>query len=638
MATKRYGMPYKGSKNGIAKEIVEMLPKRDNLYDLFCGGGAIIQRCLELKKYKHIYANDLNKLTIKGLKMAFNGEFKGEKRWISKEEFQKLKHSDPYVAFCFSFGSSATNYAYGTYIEPWKKALHYARVFNDFSLLKEFGIITDRAERQDAKAHYEEWRNKYIDWWCRQNNIDRKENERLIEIEKAKAQELKKAEMEEKRLYLVNALKKANLTQAEVERRLGTQMAGHYFGRSEFALPSKEYYEKMQSFMPLEKSYEELKGGDESLERLQSLESLESLERLQSLQSLQRLQRLASLERIETFPSLIKLTYSSKDYREIKIKKNSCIYCDIPYASDKKGYIVNGKIQNSFDYEAFYDWCEKQTEPLLISSYEMPKGRFKEYFCKDKRVLLASGKYGVVKQEKLFFPKTQEDIFNNYKRKVSLFMEEEIKDNSNKDVELIGHYGNDETIVNSARMSYASQKEHTQEENEKLLRLMLTNGHTSPFEQVNFTFKLHMPIFVARQWQRHRTAKINERSGRYTQLPCEFYELKENNLRTSKELDKDNKKLLINELISYYVKTNMLYHKLLDCGVVKEQARTILPLATYTTFIWQMDLHNLMHFLKLRCSEKAQQETREYAEEILRQIEDICPLTIKLFKEIVLNR
>lgn len=532
MTRKRYGLPYMGSKNAIAKDIVDLLPQRENLYDLFCGGGAIIDRALEIGKFKHIYANDLNKLTIKALKMAFNGEFKEENRWISREDFFKLKDTDPYAFLCFSFANGGMTYTYSKEIEPWKRALHYARVLNDFSLFKEMGIDTDKADKQSIREHDEEYKRKYIDWYCRTYNA-----------------------------------------------------------------------------------------------------SIEVSQRMKDLQSLESLQRLERLERLESLESLQSLSFTSKDYREIKIKENSIIYCDIPYANSNKGYVINGKVNKHFDYDAFYDWCEKQTEPLLISSYELPKERFTEFFSKHKRVVVGSAKFGSTRQEKLFYPKTQEHIFNTEKR-TSLFVEKE----ENKLVELIGHYGSDETITNSARMSFNANKEHTQEENERLLRFMLENGHTSPFEQVNFSFKLHMPIFVARQWQRHRTAKINEQSARYTQLNCEFFKLDKNNIRTSKELKEEEEETLVNELNSYYETSANLYKNLLNLGIVKEQARTILPLATYTTFIWQMDLHNLLHFLQLRLSNKAQKETRDYAEEILRQIEEYCPITIKLFKEIVLKR
>ena len=166
-----YGLPYLGSKNSIAKEIISALPPAENFYDLFCGGGALLCRAIESRKYKNFYANDINKLVINGLEKAFSGYYKTENRWISKEDFWKLKDTDFYVYSCFSFGNKGTTYCYGTHIEPWKKAIHYARVFNDFSLLKEFGIDTDDASSSAILKREKEYKEKYINWYLDNYNI-----------------------------------------------------------------------------------------------------------------------------------------------------------------------------------------------------------------------------------------------------------------------------------------------------------------------------------------------------------------------------------------------------------------------------------------------------------------------------------
>jgi hypothetical protein len=133
-----FGLPYKGSKNKIANWVCDILPKANTLYDLFCGGGAITHCASLNRKYNNYIVNDLNSLCIKGLKMAFNGEFKNEKRWISRDDFFKLKDTDYYVTCCFSFGNNFRTYAYSKDIEQFKKAMHYSVVFNDNSLLSKF--------------------------------------------------------------------------------------------------------------------------------------------------------------------------------------------------------------------------------------------------------------------------------------------------------------------------------------------------------------------------------------------------------------------------------------------------------------------------------------------------------------------
>jgi site-specific DNA-adenine methylase len=138
-----YGLPYMGSKNRIAKWIIDNLPPAEHFYDLFGGGGAISHCALLSGKYKYVHYNELNSLIVKAFTMSNNGEFKNENRWISREDFFKLKDSDPYVSLCFSFGNRGDGYAYGKEIEPFKKAVHYAICFNDFSLLKDLNIHID---------------------------------------------------------------------------------------------------------------------------------------------------------------------------------------------------------------------------------------------------------------------------------------------------------------------------------------------------------------------------------------------------------------------------------------------------------------------------------------------------------------
>ena len=130
-----FGMPYQGSKNKLAKDIIEQMPPAEHFYDLFGGGGAITHCAVLSGKYKYVHYNEINPLVVKGFEMAINGEFNNENRWISREEFYRLKDIDPYVAICFSFGNNLVDYLYGKDVEPIKKALHYARVLNNQSLL-----------------------------------------------------------------------------------------------------------------------------------------------------------------------------------------------------------------------------------------------------------------------------------------------------------------------------------------------------------------------------------------------------------------------------------------------------------------------------------------------------------------------
>ncbi len=148
----RYGMPYRGSKNSIAAEIISVLPPAKHFYDIFGGGGAMTHAAALSGKYQYIHYNELNPLICKGFKMAVNGEFKNERRWISREYFNAHKGDDPYVAICWSFGNNLRSYLYSKELEPIKKAVHYARIYNSYCLLHELGIAEpSRAEPSRAE-------------------------------------------------------------------------------------------------------------------------------------------------------------------------------------------------------------------------------------------------------------------------------------------------------------------------------------------------------------------------------------------------------------------------------------------------------------------------------------------------------
>lgn len=138
-----YGMPYKGSKNSIAENLIKQLPPAKHFYDLFGGGGAMTHCALLSGKYQFVHYNELDPLVFKGFKMFINGDFKNENRWISREDFNRLKDTDPYVAICFSFGNTARTYRYNRQKELFQKAVHFSICFNDNSLLSEYIDLKD---------------------------------------------------------------------------------------------------------------------------------------------------------------------------------------------------------------------------------------------------------------------------------------------------------------------------------------------------------------------------------------------------------------------------------------------------------------------------------------------------------------
>lgn len=207
-------------------------------------------------------------------------------------------------------------------------------------------------------------------------------------------------------------------------------------------------------------------------------------------------------------------------------------------------------------------------------------------------------------------------------------------------VRMVDYYGSDSRIVQAARVSYGEGTK-TVSQDGALIDYLLRHQHTSPFEQVVFTFHLKMPIFVARQWVRHRMGRMNEVSGRYSIMKDEFYvpenscisKQSTNNKQGRGEVfEEQQAKEFQAEFIEGQEKAYEVYKDMVEKGIAREIARINLPLALYTEFYWQMDLHNLFHFLKLRLDSHAQYEIRLYAEKILEIIKTVCPMAVSSFE------
>ena len=213
-------------------------------------------------------------------------------------------------------------------------------------------------------------------------------------------------------------------------------------------------------------------------------------------------------------------------------------------------------------------------------------------------------------------------------------------------VRLVDYMGGDSRIVQSARVSYGDGTK-TVREDAGLIDYLLRHQHTSPFEQVVLTFHVKMPIFVARQWIRHRTARVNEISGRYSIMRDEFY------LPADVDVAKqstDNKQGRSTEPVTHQYAAEVQeklekgqeqayadYSALVETGLARELARVNLPLSLYTEMYWQIDLHNLFHFLKLRLDGHAQKEIRDYADVILEITRAVAPLATSSFENYMRN-
>jgi thymidylate synthase (FAD) len=199
----------------------------------------------------------------------------------------------------------------------------------------------------------------------------------------------------------------------------------------------------------------------------------------------------------------------------------------------------------------------------------------------------------------------------------------------------------DYAIVQAARVSYGDGTK-TVNEDRGLIRYLLRHQHTTPLEMVTLKFHCKMPIFVCRQWARHRMSSTNEISGRYSVMKDEFYFPQASDLRSQSQNNKQGGDGTIDEITANYSAGKItndcnsaydFYEYMIHAGVSREQARMVLPLNLYTEFYWKIDLHNLFHFLALRADSHAQKEIRVYAEAIIEILRQIVPVALEAWED-----
>lgn len=323
---RRYGLPYQGSKNAIAKWIIDQLPAAEHFYDLFAGGCAVTHAAIESGKYKYVHANDIQGKYPQFFLNCIEGKMANERRVIDRTEFKMFREADPYVELCWSFGNSRDTYLWARELEGAKLAACRMIMADTWQERCKY-YMQFIAELRAGRAEYE--RRKAM----RDDVLDK-----IGDIE------------EYLRGELLAALRSSGKTQAEVQRYLGNQMAGHYFCRSQWEFPTEDNYNKMREILPDLKPYDTYG------------QALQALEDFQSLESLAHLESLASLASLAQYPRPI---VTSCSYIDIDIAADSVVYCDPPYIGTE-GYGVE------FDHEAFYQWLRTAERPVYVSEYSMP--------------------------------------------------------------------------------------------------------------------------------------------------------------------------------------------------------------------------------------------------------------------------
>ena len=279
-----------GSKNALAERIVALLPSASHLIDVFAGGCAITHCAMKSGKWQHVHANDINEMIVGAFRRAINGEFIGERRWISHEEFNRVRDTDAYAAICFSFGGNMSRYAYSPANEYLKRAIHYAIFFGDHKpFFKLTGIdLTPVLNISDLREQY--------------------------------------------------------LTAKHLSKENGKRI---------------------------------------------------------DLEPFERLNRLNNLATAFTNEEKKRLTIGSVDFSEVEIPSDSVVFCDPPYR-ETEGY-RKGK---DFNHDRFFEWALRQTVPVFVSEYAMPKD-FVEVSSWQKCCKMKPTSNAIRTTEKLFVPRWQ---------------------------------------------------------------------------------------------------------------------------------------------------------------------------------------------------------------------------------------
>lgn len=388
-----------GSKNLIARELMQQMPRRDWFVDLFAGGGAMWQAAADSGKYSRYLVNEYNKQQCDFLRDCAAGIYDECNEWVSRVEFMKHCSESAFLRCVWSFGNTADSYFCADVLEDWEHALFNAYEFGDYSVFSEIGFAGDTVYLEDIKRRHDWYRRKYIE-----NKL-----EDIASIEK-RIKHVKEQNNEIKARFadmLREAAKTHGLTGAAIDDYLGNNMWSHYTAKpsGQFSFPTRDNYERLRDIMPTLPIYE-----DAGIELLGNVEKdyiiLKEKRYWHVISPHRRLQRLRAFHRqCERLEMVRKTYFSAKSYDGLEMPENSLIYCDPPYINTA-GYGVE------FDHSKFYDWCRAQKELVLISEYTMPDD-FIPIWRKNKCVLLCSG--GAKKaEEKLFIHESKMPLL--YKR------------------------------------------------------------------------------------------------------------------------------------------------------------------------------------------------------------------------------
>ena len=389
---KNYGLPYMGSKNKLAEEIVNFLPQKKVLVDLFGGGGAISVCASQSGKYEKIIYNELNSLISETFQKAINGEYENERRWVSREEFEKLKKTDGYVAICFSFSNNCNTYMYGPKIEPYKRAYHYAIVFDDFG---PFNELFDDETTQKIKKSVE----GITDLKERRIKFSHALGDYILSLEKCVPIENK--EKLDTVKYTVDAhptyIGHVNQHLQYKERFDLLKHTMNMYGTPRNMCNNLEQQERVLTLKRTMSVKNETRGSGSATQHIECQEKFDLLKHTMNVNALENcgLGKDSITHCIgSTFQNRVleesPIKGFNKDYADVELPSpEECVlYCDIPYEN------TTSYTTGNFDYERFYKWCQEKAfegYQIFVSSYDHPEDLFISVWEKQRHCKATSG-------------------------------------------------------------------------------------------------------------------------------------------------------------------------------------------------------------------------------------------------------
>lgn len=378
---KNYGLPYMGSKNKLAEEIINFIPQKKVLVDLFGGGGAISVCASQSGKYEKIIYNELNTIIAETFQKAINGEYENERRWVSREEFEKLKKTDGYVAICFSFSNNCNTYIYGPKIEPYKRAYHYAIIFDDFG---PFNELFDDETTEKIKKSVE----GITDFKERRIKFSHALGDYILSLERCQHLERKEKLDTVKYTVDVHPTYIAHVNQ-HLEYKEKFDLLKHTMCGKRHCNENLEQQERLATLKRTMSVKNETRGSGSAAQHIECQEKFDLLKHTMNMYGTPR-------NACPPFDLNIRVTTEApievfnKDYADVELPspEECVIYCDIPYEKTYS-YVTGG-----FDYERFYKWCQEKAfegYQIYVSSYELPEDLFISVWEKQRHCKATSG-------------------------------------------------------------------------------------------------------------------------------------------------------------------------------------------------------------------------------------------------------